>query len=265
MSHECQPFETEVNSDDFAPDHHPLPNDAGLVVAEELRGATINKAEDAYIGRRRSEANGPFSSGTMRARACRTYGRVLTVDREARSRLDDAVAGLVTLAIDPSKTGVTSPVETVDAVRDGMSACSRRICDRVGRDYVAIVGIREFDSNGVPHAHLHVVGDGNRVDKSDLHAGVGAHIRSTPGAVDDDHQFDLAVGWDQHPTETAQKKTEQDEEHGPVHPRARYSATGLPHLSELGKMDSHEITQGALEWASGSSSTLFAGVARDVS
>lgn len=263
----CQSVETRVGSDGagLVRDHYRLSTDPNAVVADELRGVTVGDAEDAYIGRRRGEANGPYSSGTMRERARRTYGRVLAVDREARSRLSNPVAGLVTLVLRPTGSIDRDPVEAVDSVRAGMSACSRRIVERVGRDNVAVVGVREFDSDGLPHAHLYIVGDGDHVDSLDLKAGVDAFVRSTPGTVADDHGFQEAVRWDPDPERTARKSTGDDDEYGAVHPFARYCATGLPHLEKPGELASHRIRQGAMEWASGSSATLFSGVARDAS
>jgi hypothetical protein len=99
------------------------------------------------------------------------------------------------------------------------------------------------------------------LDTLDMQRAIDAFVRSTPGAEPAKHTFEKAVRVDRTPNQTAEKQTKGDTEHGATHPFTRYVAGSLPHLEPVGDTPSHRVRQGALEWASKTTSVTTGGFA----
>lgn len=232
-----------------------------IVGPNELRGVTVNVAENKYIGRRRGErTNTSFGKGTLRHRARHQYHELLCADRRSREFFSDPALALLTLVIDPTYgDGLIGPVEQLDLIRSGMSYALRRMRDRIGIARMTCFGVRELDADGIAHAHLYVAGDNSQIDTLDMLAGVESHVRQIPLACPEDHTYKKAIRWDPTPENTVKQWTEGDKKEGAVHPFARYIAGSLPNLGPAGDLTPIEIRQGTLEWAATTTGVSKAG------
>lgn len=233
----------------------------------QLRGLSVDVAEDAYIGKRRAEArNERYSEGTMYKRAHRWYGRVLAVDRACRSAFASPAVGLQTVVFDPNcidngedgdkkyHDGESiGPAEQAQIVTNGVDRAIRRTRNQISGDQYIYIGVRDMDASGLSHWHVYWCFDVSYVDADSLTltAGIESHVEGTDGAIPEDHPPTEAVKWDSAPDRTIQTCGNDQEHGGPAHPLARYVAGSLPHLGSVddGELTSREIRHGTVEWA----------------